>query len=722
MQATLASAGALFTVIWLDFPSVYVAPTTVFVLLTANRGASIEKAASRLAGTVIGTLLGVLLAWLYPSIFFFPLIFAITVTAAWFGNGFVFPYAFFMCGITSVIVAVATIDNREQALAIGIQRTLEILIGIGWVFIAGLLFPQPSAAKKYFQQLDRLLDHIRNQLLALFDEEHPLPDEDTESYQATVWQLKELMHNACFESETLRRSQSRHEHLFFRLSQSLMALSTARRHRKRQHTYTLHREIMQSYRQCNDVLFHQLDDLQRLLRGEKPKQTWPPPRPAPTHDPIDDAANAYRRHVHALPDITILSLDETLATWGIFAALHQLYLIFLFALQTFTPDPSLTTIRPLWKLHKAGPSRHFRFRHAMMCGVGVLAMALLYHVWQRTFITAAMVTVVIVLLVTSEESSHKAKLRITGCLLGGIAASTLALLSMAGGSHALMVIWITLCLAVFSYISAGPAKYAYIGMQAALALAMTFDSADLKHIVLSQTLLRVMGISLGVGMVLLLHVLWHVDPWVEWKRSLEKALRCAAAEMRTLLRHTPPVPGSPEETAVNEAIHELAFWQERIIRASPRVDRITVRRETTFRLYAVAYGLWATSTAMRHVRRPVALFDEMEAPFHAMLHEGCALLENMATAVRYPPYRPSLQCNHLSRTREQWARHLQELRVSRTIRNYATHDVVIFLGWNARIDDLIQSLDQLLYAQTLFTVWKKSAAQPTIMGSGRSNS
>ncbi len=133
LQMALAGMIAFFfaQVLRLQYPSWSV--FTVIVLLLARYvGAVGEKAFLRLIGTILGGVIGYLAtgAWQQSPVIYLTTTFVVvTISVAFFGQSRG-PYAFFLTGITFIVVASNSMDHPDASWAYALARIEEVLLGI----------------------------------------------------------------------------------------------------------------------------------------------------------------------------------------------------------------------------------------------------------------------------------------------------------------------------------------------------------------------------------------------------------------------------------------------------------------------------------------------------------------------------------------------------------------------------------------------------------------
>jgi len=142
----LAGVLAVFIALLLELEEPIWALLTVFVLMIAQYvGAIVEKSIFRIIGTVIGAMLGyVITAGLeqQPLLFLTLVGIIVGVCTAMFGQSR-YPYAFFLCAMTTVVVTSNGLANPDQSWEYACWRIEEVTLGILVVLLVqSLLWPR----------------------------------------------------------------------------------------------------------------------------------------------------------------------------------------------------------------------------------------------------------------------------------------------------------------------------------------------------------------------------------------------------------------------------------------------------------------------------------------------------------------------------------------------------------------------------------------------------
>jgi len=150
----LAGLLALFLTQILRLPDDAWAILTVFVMMLSQYvGSAAVKAITRVLGTIAGAIVGVWLVGNYTStpMIFLPVLFVVIAFATYkFGQigPRQAPYAYFVLGVTTLVIATDGIAAPEKAWQLGLYRPEEILVGIvSALLVSSILWPRYARAE-----------------------------------------------------------------------------------------------------------------------------------------------------------------------------------------------------------------------------------------------------------------------------------------------------------------------------------------------------------------------------------------------------------------------------------------------------------------------------------------------------------------------------------------------------------------------------------------------
>ena len=239
----LAGVLALFCTQLLRLPNDNWAILTVLVMMSAQFVGSIAfKGIMRVTGTVAGALVGVWLVSDYTStpVIFLPVLFLVMAFASYkFGQvgARQIPYAFFLFGLTTLVVATDGVADPAQAWQIGLDRTEEIIVGIiSSLLVTTMLWPR--YAREEFFEAGRTALKAVGQLFSVhggaYLEAAAIPP-DIENIHHAFWQqlsvLKNLQQAGARESTLFAARLSNYNAFLVALNNLFQAVLDLGRHR-----------------------------------------------------------------------------------------------------------------------------------------------------------------------------------------------------------------------------------------------------------------------------------------------------------------------------------------------------------------------------------------------------------------------------------------------------------------------------------------------------------
>lgn len=234
-------------------------------------------------------------------------------------------------------------------------------------------------------------------------------------------------------------------------------------------------------------------------------------------------------------------------------------------------------------------------RFALKTTAAAVICFLIYTAIDWQGIHTAMITCYVAALATTGETVHKLALRITGCLIGaaiGVAA-IFWVIPRIDGIGALMVLVFLGCL-VGAWVSTGPERIAYAGVQIALAFLLTVLQGFGPSVGLDTAQGRIFGILLGNLVVYLIFTrIWPAPVTGEVRAFFARALAELARMARLAPERRPNAVGS---AAAVEALAGKAEEALRLLPFEPRGLRPTLARETA--LHGVVTEIEALNRAI----------------------------------------------------------------------------------------------------------------------------
>ena len=226
----IAGVAAVFLALLIRLQEPVWALFTVFVLMIAQYlGAIGEKSVFRVIGTVIGGLIGYLLTGsLQQSPFIYlPLIgIVVGVSTAMFGQSR-YPYAFLLCGLTTVVVSANGLANPENSWQYMVWRTEEVVLGILVTMVVQSVFWPRFARVEFLDNLRQGFGDLRECFSAAIAAASPEDAESAssraEKFPERITGLRQLLDFGARESQHFRNRLS----TFFELTNCQSRIASA---------------------------------------------------------------------------------------------------------------------------------------------------------------------------------------------------------------------------------------------------------------------------------------------------------------------------------------------------------------------------------------------------------------------------------------------------------------------------------------------------------------
>lgn len=529
VRIVLACLIATALVMTLRIPNGHWMIITIFIVSQPNVGASIDRAILRLVGTVVGAFGVIVTVVAFPQQpwFALPLIALLIGASAFLSRTTTYPYVALLGGITIVLFLGTATVHPIASVTDGLWRVAVIALAEVIVTTLQLLLWPDDPEELLLDDLGRILGTVEQRLQrlcadggssgALADEIARLRDG---AFNGLARQL-DLLANA--ESRYLALRARHGEQLVLiaavnRIAAASLTLETLLGHGSRAAGGDAERSLRARLGAIADVigaLRHALA-ARRPAAGADLAPIASPPPPASADLPLLAPLVDMERALRDIPP-AMHFLDRTAApAEGLPGS----------PLETdgpahfFTPACTLSNRRDL------------RFAAQVTLAATVCYLLVAGLSWPG--IATAVVTCVIVGQSSFGATVQKALLRIAGALVGallGLAAIVLVVPYIDSLPPFLLVI--AAGTAVAAYFSTGSARISYVGIQIAMAFAMTTLDTFGPSMDLVPPRDRVVGIVLGnVVIAAVMFWVWPVLASTEMARSLEAALR----HMATLSR------------------------------------------------------------------------------------------------------------------------------------------------------------------------------------------
>ena len=503
---------------------------TIFIVSQPNVGATLDKALLRLAGTIVGALgvIATVIAFPQQPWFQIPAIALLIGTSAFLSRTTTYPYVAMLGGLTVVLFLGSSAVHPTTSVDEGLWRLAAVALAEVIATAAHLLLWPDDPEDLLLKDVERVLGLVDQRLKRLLRGD-PLPQNDAgrarvadEVFNGLVRHL-DLLANAETRYRSLRGRHSEQLVLIGALNRiataSLTLESLAARARDRFAGDDASAALTGRVQAVADAIAR----LQRAIAERQPvgddtvAALVQPPRLVGRDLPFLPSLLDMERAVAEVPAATAF-LDRDARS----APRADLARSFLESGSTgfFTPACSWSNTRDL--------------RFAAQVTIAAMICYLLTAALDWPGLSTAVVTCVIVAQSSFGATVQKALLRIAGAVVGaalGIGAILLVVPNIDTLPPFLILVAVTTTVA--AYVVTGSARISYVGIQIALALALTLLDPFGPSIDLVKPRDRVVGILLGnlvtAGVAFWL---WPVLAGDEMAKSLQSALKHLAALSR----------------------------------------------------------------------------------------------------------------------------------------------------------------------------------------------
>jgi len=502
---------------------------TIFIVSQPNVGASIDKAILRLAGTVVGAIGVIVTVVAFPQQpwFSLPLIAFLIGASAFLSRTTTMPYVALLGGITIVLFLSTATVYPVLSVEEGLWRLAVILLAEVIATAAQLLLWPDDPEQQLLVDLERILGIVERRLQRLADGAAA-----TTSDQEAVRLRDAAFNGLARHLDLLGNAESRYLGLRARHAEQLVLIGAV--NRVAAASLTLEALLAQEgvsvtaadVRRPLYARIRALAEATAAVRGavkdRRPATAAdlapiadpvaPAPADVPFLAPVVDMERALRDfppassflHRGAAPAVAVPGsfLDDG-------GGRHF-----------FTPAFSLANRRDL--------------RFAAQVTIAATICYLLIAGLDWPGISTAVVTCVIVGQASFGATVQKALLRVAGATVGGLVGLAAIVLVMPNiDSLPPFLIVVGIGTGIAAYVATGSARISYVGIQIAMAFAMTLLDAFGPSMDLTTPRDRVIGVLLGNGVIAaVMFWIWPVLASKEMVSSLESALRHMASLSR----------------------------------------------------------------------------------------------------------------------------------------------------------------------------------------------
>lgn len=553
IRTSIAALAAILIAFKFHLQTPYWAGMTVIVVTNLYTGSIIDKAMMRIIGTICGAFLGFYLAGIVANSFFLYLLacFLIIAISVYYYQYSRYGYAYLLGALCALIILSQITINPQNAFFVAIWRPVEI--GLGVVVSAlsvYLIFPN-HLKDSMLKQVDELYCDFAaelNQLLLELSEGRC----DVDALLLANLKLKKKIRKAMDLIDVMNHELGVSASLVDKLRvvlDSFMAMT-------RQIHFLISIPLTPSE-------LSKIQGLSVSLVASAMSDDL-------THLQAAFSKNTESFELHTAQAIEVLERQSAIHNkskkingsfvYSFITVLHELYQSFLIMHSQVMPNHIIIE-KTQPKQYKAITRQHRMradielIKHSIKAGLSVL-LALCF--WMVSNWPGGINGIISSLMISIRKNLFEMKNimihRIIGCTLGG----GLALVSLAVVEMNLYDLVILLFLAVwgFTYFMFKYPKYAYIGLQANIALIIALAQEGGPPTLLDPPLQRLAGVFIGISASFIVaNVLWRADVWSQLARYLKRLRTYELFNLRQVLLC------SDED----KTLHELGnlFWLTR---------------------------------------------------------------------------------------------------------------------------------------------------------------
>lgn len=583
LRTAFAALAAVLISFKLHLQTPYWSGMTVVVVANLYTGSIIDKAVLRIIGTIAGAFVGFYVAGLVANSFllYFLCCFLIVSAGAYYYSVSVNGYAYLLASLCAFIIISQLALNPQNAFLVAIWRPVEIGIGV-----------LVSAISAYFIFPNHLKDNISAQLNVLFTDfsaefkqlfatlMHEEPDFSPlrQSNLAIKKKLRKAVELVGAMNHELGVSQARTDEIrallnsFYELSRQLHYLNIIS---------PQHADLKAIQSVPIAQVFQTIDeDLHRL------QQAFSTQTPEPVLLQTSVAIADLEKQLGVFPSNYVYSLVH-------FLQHIAQSLIFIRSLLARTPITAPAKYQTL-KLQDRLRTDPDLIKRSIKAGLSVI-LALLF--WLMSNWPGGLNGIISSLIISIRKNLFEMKNismhRLLGCFLGG-GVALFALLIMAMDIYDFILVFLGSIWA-FTYFMFKFPKYAYIGLQANIALIISLAQEGGPPVALGPPLQRLAGVVIGItASFIVANLIWRSDVWTMLNRYLDKLYTYMTYNLRQVLL----VPANQRK------LHDLAnlFWLTRGLLESLADEPLTAKKQNSLTQLTVRFeSLVMTQATISHI-------------------------------------------------------------------------------------------------------------------------
>lgn len=485
-RLAVAVTFSVFIALTLHLGMPFWAAISVIAVMQTYLGNTVEKAIMRVFGTFLGATVGLLLGTLVATHFLYFTLscFLAVFVGYYFSTQSKYPYAYVLGALTCFLILGEILINPSFSFSMAVWRTSEVLIGvIGTVITSFLIFPNTAETK-----IESLLKKITATQTELFELCLAFNGENSEFTPRSLSVKKDLC--ACL---SLVSSLEKEYNVDFKLiSHYKNILSFLQRQNRILHdlfiasTKLIDHKLLEDEKLNTPIFFA---NLRSQIHNTNVELINP-----------NSKLKLFTDYHTFEQQFIQLRNQHYFLKYNVNEVLYFIYFIEQLSRLISSFEERIENRLNFSRLSLASKSRAwwsaFEFRNALSSGVGAV-IALL--IWITSNLPGGIQGIISSYVVSMQKNITDKKTMALQRILGGVIGGTIGLLSIAFIQFNItsMLCYLFFLTWFFGYITFSGKSYAYIGIQANIALAVSFVQTNGLHNI-SPAIERIAGIFIGI--------------------------------------------------------------------------------------------------------------------------------------------------------------------------------------------------------------------------------
>ncbi len=518
LRTSIAMVSAALVGFYLHLDKPYWAVITVLMIMSPYVGATIKKSFLRIIGTLLGVGIGLLIIPLTIHSFFLYLCatFLLVFIGLYFGFNSKYYYVFFLCVLTAFMVTAVFLVSPEAPYYAAVWRSLEIITGV-IVGMLAVVFIFPMHAKttmtRHRMQLTALNQTSLDNLFMLYHNKIEQPNAVQHSIKALRSQLAKIQLTETFYKQDIGVSliQQQLNRQFIEQQVALLDIFSGLQQHYQDNAFELLNNAELNLNLFEQTLLAYFDALHKDIDNKKIGKN--------IIEPVIQEYQQLKQRFACLRNTGALAQYPIEQVPYFYVYLNRLgKIVKTLKVQQHLAEQIYSKVKNV-ELKPIKKVKIFTFSHdpdyikqCIKAGLSVVLTIILWMFVQWPGGLQGIISSFVMMTKFDLYSSQNQGLgRAVGCCLGGgVGLLSLHFIPYTTTDFIFIFFLATLC---FSYLAHAGGKYAYIGIQANIAIAMTLAGGIAPPLSIAPALQRLSGIFLAIiATQVVSYFIWPAHP------------------------------------------------------------------------------------------------------------------------------------------------------------------------------------------------------------------